>query len=349
MRFPRKRITMDNRKLKVGIIGCGRISVMHFDSVQHLEVAELVACCDIKPERAESCAKEYGIRAYTSYEEMFASEELDAVHLCLPHYLHCKVAEYAFERGVNVLTEKPMDIDLASAEHAVQRAKELGVQFGVVSQCRYNNSAQLVKKTVESGKLGKIISARSVLTWSRPDNYYSESDWKGTWDKEGGGVVIDQAIHSIDLVNWMIDSEIIDVRCYMANHGHDIVKVEDTAEGFITYKSGARYGFYCMNNFGCDLPIEIKLYCEGGRVSMGYDDAYIDYNDGTHEEGHKEAAACEISYGGGKDYWGIRHVKQIEQFYKACLGLEPLEISGTEALKTHKLIMELYDRSGFRK
>jgi predicted dehydrogenase len=174
------------------------------------------------------------------------------------------------------------------------------------------------------------------------------SDWKGTWDKEGGGVVIDQAIHSIDLVNWMINDDIVSISCHMANRGHDIVKVEDTAEGFITYKGGAKYGFYCMSNYGCDLPIEIKLLCERGRVSMGYDDAYVDYCDGTHEEAHPEASATKINYG-GKDYWGVRHVNQIEQFYRACLGEEPLEISGKEALKTHKLIMSLYDASGFRK
>ena len=140
-----------NRKLKVAIIGCGRISVMHFVSVLSLEDTELVACCDIDEEKAEAAAKEYGVRAYTSYEEILECEELDAVHLCLPHYLHCKVAMYAFEKGVNVLTEKPMDIDLESAELAVRRAKECGVQFGVIFQCRYNNSARLVKDAVSSG------------------------------------------------------------------------------------------------------------------------------------------------------------------------------------------------------
>ena len=335
------RITMDNKKLKVGVIGCGRISVMHFESVQHLDEAELVACCDIKPDRAEACAKEYGIRAYTSYEDMFASEELDVVHLCLPHYLHCKVAEYAFEKGVHVLTEKPMDIDLVSAEHAVQRAKELGRQFGVVSQCRYNNSAQLVKKTVESGKLGKIISARSVLTWSRPDNYYSDSDWKGTWDKEGGGVVIDQAIHSIDLVRWVVDSDVVNVSCSMANRGHSAVAVEDTAEGLVTFANGVKYGFYCMNNYGCDEPIEIRLYCENGKVIFGYDDAYITYNDGTKEEAHQSDP--DVSYKNSKDYWGIHHIRQIRQFYNALLGKEPLELSGDEALKTHRLVMQMYE------
>ena len=330
-----------NKKLRVGVIGCGRISVMHFVSIGSIDEVELVACCDIKKERADAAAKEYGVKAYTSYEEMLDTEKLDAVHLCLPHHLHCKVAIAAFERGVHVLTEKPMDIDYASAENAVKRAKELGVTFGVIFQCRYNNSAKLVKDAVTGGRLGKVISARSTLTWTRPDDYYASSDWKGTWDKEGGGVVIDQAIHSIDLTRWVIDSEVESVSCSMANRGHKLVDVEDSAEGLVTFKNGVRYGFYCMNNYGCDEPIEIRLLCEKGRVVFGYDDALITYNDGTTESAHQDEN--KLSYKGGKDYWGIHHVKQIRQFYNALLGREELEISGEEALKTHKLIMDIYE------
>ncbi len=333
-------------KLKVAVIGCGRISVMHFDAIRRSEHAQLVACCDIKKDRAEKAAEKYGCKAYKSYRELFAVEKPNAVHLCLPHYLHSAVAIEAFNSGIHVLTEKPMDVDYESAARAVRIAKETGKQFGIIFQCRYNDSAQLVKKAVVRGKLGKIISARSTLTWTRPDSYYVESDWKGTWDKEGGGVIIDQAIHSIDLVNWLVDSEPIDISCSMANRGHKIVKVEDSAEGLITYKNGVKYGFYAMNNYGCDEPIEIRLLCEKGKVVFGYDDAVITYNDGTKEEVHRDEDTEAVE--GGMDYWGFMHSRQIAQFYKACLGEEPLEISGEEALKTHKLIMALYDKGGMR-
>ena len=336
------------KKLRVAVIGCGRISVMHLVSASVLEEAELVACCDIKEDRANEKAVEYGIKAYTDYKEMIDKEELDAVHICLPHYLHTKVACYAFEHGVNVISEKPMDIDYASAENAVKLAKQKDVLYGVIFQCRYNNAAQLVKKAVSSGKLGKVISARSTLTWTRSDDYYSKSDWKGTWDKEGGGVIIDQAIHSMDLVNWIIDDEIESISVGMENRGHKKVFVEDSAEGLIKYKGGTVYGFWCMNNYGCDEPIEIRLFCENGKATMTYDDAYITYNDGTKEEAHKDTVIQ--NYGKGhKNYWGSMHIKQIKQFYRACLGLEELEISGERALKTHKLICDLYDKGGMRK
>lgn len=335
------------KKLRVGIIGCGRISVMHFASAQALDKAELVACCDIKADRAMHMASEFGIKAYSDYREMIEAEKLDVVHICLPHYLHVPVSMYAMERGIHVICEKPMSVDYDSAVEAVECAEKNNVQYGIIFQCRYNSSVQFVKKTIKSGKLGKIISARSVLTWARPDSYYAESDWKGTWDKEGGGVVIDQAIHSIDLVNWMVDSEIESVSCSMANRGHKIVKVEDSAEGLITYKNGTVYGFYCMNNFGCNEPIEIKLFCENGTVTFGYTDAYIVYNDGTREEAHTENHTLLGKH--GEEYWGCHHINQIEQFYNACLGEEKLELSGKEALKIQELVCRIYECGGMRK
>ena len=117
------------KKLKVGIIGCGRISVMHFEAASKLDMAELVACADIKEDRAIKAAEAYGIVAYTDYKEMIEKEELDAVHLCLPHYLHSEIAIYAMRHGLDVITEKPMDVDLESAEKAVVVAKETGRKF----------------------------------------------------------------------------------------------------------------------------------------------------------------------------------------------------------------------------
>lgn len=326
--------------LRVGVIGCGRISVRHFSSAETLPEAKLVACADIKEERAIDAGKKYKITPYKDYKEMIEKENLDVVHICLPHHLHAEVSSYALSKGVNVLTEKPMAINYESAVKTVEDSKKYGKLFGVIFQCRYNDASVFVKERLDNGKLGKIISARSTLTWTRPDDYYSSSDWKGTWEFEGGGVVIDQAIHSIDLVNWLVNDQVESVSVSMANRGHKSVKVEDSAEGLVTYKNGVKYGFYCMNNYGCDEPIEIRLYCENAKVTFSYNDAYITYNDGTTEECHQDRNA--VVRDGGKEYWGYRHITQIKQFYNACLGKEELQISGEEALKTHKLICDIY-------
>lgn len=330
------------KKLRVGIIGCGRISVRHIGSAMLLPQSELVAVCDIRIERARAAAKDSGANIYTDYKEMLAKENLDCVHICLPHYLHVPVAEYAFGCGVNILSEKPMSIKYEDAERAVKSAKEKGVLYGVIFQCRYNDASVFVKKTLDSGRLGRIKAATSVLTWSRSDDYYGGSDWKGTWDKEGGGVVIDQAIHSIDLVNWFIGETPKSINASMAIRGHKGIKVEDTAEGLIEYKSGIKYAFYCMNNYACDEPISIKLCCEKGKAELSYTSAKIKYSDGTEEGFEEDKNAFRPK--DGKEYWGYKHIRQIEQFYKACLKEEPLEISGEEALKTQKIICEIYNK-----
>ena len=126
------------------------------------------------------------------------------------------------------------------------------------------------------------------------------------------------------------------VKGHASTDYHDYVEVEDTAEGLVTFANGVKYGFYCMNNYGCDEPIEIRLHCEKGDVIFSYDDAYITYKDGTSEEAHQSAP--DVTYKSGKDYWGIHHVRQIRQYYDALLGKEPLEISGEEALKAFDLI-----------
>ncbi len=148
-------------------------------------------CCVLRyidKVKAETSATKYGVnKVYTDYCEMLDKENLDAVHLCLPHYLHVPVAEYAFSKGVNVISEKPMAISYDSAVNCVDAADKAGVLYGVILQCRYNDASVFVKERI-GAKWGKIISARSVLTWNRAKSYYDESDWKGTLEKEGGGV-----------------------------------------------------------------------------------------------------------------------------------------------------------------
>lgn len=331
----------EKRIFRCGVIGCGNISVMHLDSLAALEETDLVAVCDIREDKAAKAAEKYGALAYTDYKEMIAKENLDAVHICLPHYLHIPVTQYALQQGVHVLSEKPMSIGLSEAEETVELADKLNMQYGVIFQCRYNTPSQLVKKRLEEGKLGAIKSARVVLTWSRSDEYYSHSDWKGTWDKEGGGVIIDQAIHSLDLANWFIDSNPVKVESTLHNRHHKAVFVEDTAEGTVYYENGTTLCFYAMNNYAIDEPIEIRMACEKGTVRLSYNDTTISYKDGTTEQEVNHPQEF-VAYSGGKPYWGTQHAMQIYHFYQSLAGKEPLFLSGREALKIQRIICDIY-------
>ncbi len=329
------------KKLRIAIVGCGCISTMHLTPISVMENTELVGVCDIKKDRAVLAGKKYNAAVYTDYQKMILELKPDILHICVPHYLHPIISRFALENGVNVLCEKPMSIRYQDAIDNVKLAKEKGLIYGIILQCRFNDPSAFVKKTLESGELGKIISARSTLTWCKPDSYYSLSDWKGTWDKEGGGVVIDQAIHSIDLVNWFIDSKPVKVQAHLSNRDHEIMEVDDSAEGLIIYENGVRYGFWAMNNYGCDEPIEIRLCCENGKVVMDYDQAEITFNNG--KKLYIRQGDDGLHYEGGKDYWGFRHALEIADFYNAVrTGTQPA-ITGCEALKIQNLICAIYE------
>lgn len=329
--------------LRIGIIGCGNIFTMHATSVMHLNEAEIVGVCDIKKDRADTAAEKFNTKAYYDYKELIDKDKIDVVHICVPHYLHPVITKYSLEKGVHVLCEKPMSIKYNDAIANVKLAEEKKLKYGVIFQCRFNDSAKLIKENIESGKLGKVISARVVLTWCKPDSYYALSDWKGTWGKEGGGVIIDQAIHSLDLANWFINDEPIEIQAHLSNRGHKIMEVDDTGEGFIKYRNGATLGFWAMNNYGCDEPIEIRLLCENGKAVFSYEKAEIFLKDGIYVM--SEQGENGIIYENGKDYWGFQHIKQIKDFYESIeQDIEPF-ISGKEALKIQKIICDIYDKN----
>ena len=329
--------------LKVGIIGCGRISPFHGVPASSQENATVVACCDLVPERAAEKAALFGCkRTYADYMEMIQTEGLDVVHICLPHYLHPPVAIAAMKAGCHVLTEKPMSIALADAEAMVATAKETGKTLGVIFQNRYNAGSVLIKNILEHGGLGRILAAKAMLTWYRADEYYSKSDWKGTWEKEGGGVIIDQAIHTFDLVRYFIGEEIEYIDCHIANREHPAVEVEDVADGVIGFRNGVKAAFWANNYYSHDDQVEIHIACENGTVKMVAEEGHVTYHDGR-EFIAKPNPHDTFDYGGGPSYWGASHVKQIDQFYDALADGEQPEINGEVALETQRMICAMYE------
>jgi len=334
-----------SKKFKVGIIGCGRISRCHGMSVKALENAEVAACCDLLPDASKAMAALFGCeRTYVDFEEMLQVEKLDAVHICLPHYLHAPVAVRAMEMGCHVLTEKPMAITMEQADSMVQAARKYGKALGVIFQNRYNPSSLLVKQCLDSGSLGKILGARATVNWFRDASYYVPGDWHGTLNKEGGGVIINQAIHTLDLMCWLLGYDIEQVECSLANRTlKGVIEVEDCADGLITFKNGVRASFWCMNYNACDAPVMVEGKCEKGTATIIADTAKVVYDDGR-EMCVKPNPADVLDYGGCASYWGVSHFKQIRQFYEALeKGVQP-DINGELILGTaQRMIVSLYE------
>ncbi|MCL1987458.1 MAG: Gfo/Idh/MocA family oxidoreductase [Firmicutes bacterium] len=330
--------------LKAAIVGCGSISSVHANAIQN--IANLVAICDSDTAKTAKFSQTYknvenfqNCRIYKNFEEMLNIGGIDVLHVCLPHFLHEPVSVYAMQRGVNVLCEKPMSISLQEGENMVNAAKNNGVTLGVIFQNRYNPGVQLAKKALDNGKLGKIKSGYLKVTWFRDENYY-KSDWRGKWQTEGGGVLINQSIHTFDLMNYFLANKLDYVSASISNRAHPYIEVEDVAEGVICY-GDVKISFYVNTFHPYDSPVALKLICENGTISIIGDSTTISYLDGTQETVAPETDTTLPA--GAKSYWGVSHKKQISDFYEAIVQQKTPQIDGAEALKTQRLICGIYE------
>lgn len=323
-------------RLKVAVIGCGNVSVVHLAPIVESDVADLIAVCDIKPQRAKAAGEKHGVPWYTNYQDVLDLEP-DAIHICTPHNSHAEITIAAAKKGVHVLTEKPMSISLKDADRMIEVAEQNKVKLGVIFQNRYNASSQAVREVVHSGKLGKILGCRMFVTWNRSDEYYSRSDWKGTWDQEGGGVLIDQAIHTIDLMQWVM-GDIDFLEASIDNRNHDLIDVEDIAEATIFFKNGAIGSLYACNYYSYDADVFLEIHGEKGVARIEKDDALIKINGEPDQLITQTSTSVTL----GKSYWGVNHKTQIEHFYKAILENTAVEIPGQSGRKALEIVRSIY-------
>ena len=328
------------KPFRVGIIGCGNIYKMHAHPLSHMDITQLSAVCDILPDRAYKAADAYGCAAYADYKEMIAREKLDAVHVCLPHYLHPEAVLYALEQGLDVLTEKPMSIAYADALRMSQTAEKTGRRLGVIFQNRYNPGSALVKQALEEGRLGEIRGMRCQVAWRRDQAYYDSADWRGRWDTEGGGVIINQAIHTLDLMRWLSGRDVAQVSASIAHRGTTAVEVEDTAEGLVRFAGGLQGLFYLTINYSADAHTLLELDCERGLARLEGAGGILRFGDGRTEQADEDG--IDAARFGGKDYWGCSHYRQIEAFYRDETGAEAARTCA-EALKTQAMICGIYE------
>ena len=333
---------MSKARFQVGIVGCGNIFPMHAQSLVHTPQIKLAAVCDIRAERARVAGRKYHCPYYTDYQKMLAKEKLDALHVLTPHYLHPSMAIAALNKKINVLVEKPLCIDPRDGEKMIEAARKNKVKLGVIFQNRYNPGTQLAKKNILNGRLGRIKAARILVFYHKPDSFYLKSDWKGTLKKEGGGVLIDQAIHFIDVVRWLINDEVKFIEATTTRRMHKSIEVEDLAEGLIQFKKGAYACFYFINYYSFDSDPQIELDCSKGRAEMVRDSGRVSLYDGTVLKASPRLSEY-IDYGKGrKDYWGFCHWIQIKEFYQALKENRQPQVNGEEGLKTQRIISAIY-------
>jgi UDP-N-acetyl-2-amino-2-deoxyglucuronate dehydrogenase len=322
---------------RVGVVGCGGIAQVHGAVLQHLEGVELVACADIRPERAAAFAEKYGGKAYDSMEAMLEGEQLDAVHLCTPHYLHTPMVKLAVERGLHVFTEKPPVINWEQWGQLQELAKG-PVRVGVCFQNRYNRSVGMLRDILASGKAGKTLGARAFVTWHREAPYYTESGWRGSLKTEGGGALINQSVHTLDLLGQFL-GRANRVEAVMANHHlKGVIEVEDMMEAYIQFGE-ANALFYATTAHCADSPVLVELVCENVTIRMEEQEVTLTWADGTKEH---HSLAAPTTAAGGKAYWGASHGLCIEDFYRCVREEKPFRNDIPGIKDTAELLLSVY-------
>ena len=302
---------------RVAIIGCGSVFSLHSSALNAIDGAEIVAVCDIKEKIAKLRASECNCNYYTDYKKMILAEKPDVIHICLPHYLHGEASVFAMENGCHVLCEKPMEISVASAQKMIRVSEAQKKALGVIFQNRYNNASKMMKYSLESGELGDILGGRMSLWWSRNADYYKSSSWKGRIKYEGGGVVVSQAVHVLDLLLWMVGKVPYSVNADINNFDHDDIEAEDSAYGVIRFDNGALIHFNFTNSYSYNAPMEIEIQCQNGMAKLVGDRATITYNSGRVDTFSAEDSNTNSEYSNAKPYWITSHFLQTDDFYNA--------------------------------
>lgn len=253
-------------RIKTGVIGAGKVGQFHANAYAASPHSEFAGVCDFLPERAEAFAKKYGIKAYTSIEDM-AKDGIQAVSICTPHPIHCDAAVRAARAGMHVIIEKPLASSLEDCDAIIAAARESGVTGATVCQRRYFAPCRRIRKAIDEGKIGTPILGQVNMFGWRSMEYYASDPWRGTWDGEGGGVLVNQAPHQLDLLLWYM-GEIDELYGAWATLNHPELEVDDTALALIRFKSGALGSIIVSNSVNPALYGKVHIFGSNG-ASVG--------------------------------------------------------------------------------
>ena len=251
----------------IAILGCGKVAHLHAKAIQNLPNARLAGVWSRSAKSAETFAAQYSVPFYSEVEDLIKNENISLAIVCTPHPFHREPSEKAALAGANILVEKPLASTLEDADSIIATCRKAGVKLGVISQRRWYAPVKRVKEAIEAGKIGKpVFGTINMLGW-RDRNYYDADEWRGTWKMEGGGVLVNQAPHQLDILLWMM-GEIDEVFGLWKNLNHPFIEVEDTAVAIIKFKSGAIGNIIVSNSQKPGIYGKVHVHGENG-ASVG--------------------------------------------------------------------------------
>ena len=327
--------------LRVAVVGCGDIAAVHLAAIGE-SGEELVGVCDIDEGRRAAAAVHGNCPAFPDLAAMLDAATPDVVHVCTPHHRHADLAAQCLARNVSVLLEKPVAHTLDDGERLAVLAEDSAAVLGVCFQNRYNDTARTVRELLDGGGLGRILGGRASGDWFRDAAYYVRRDWRGRWATAGGGVLMNQAIHTLDLLQWFL-GPVIDVRGTVATLAlSDVIEVEDTAALRMRHRTAAGdvvgSVFSATNGHFENAPAAIEIVTEHARLRLAAD-LTVTHDDGRTEVVHPAAVAS-----GDRAYWGASHGLLIEDFYRHVRAGKRFWIDAPAALESLRVIQAAYDQ-----
>jgi len=318
------------------IIGCGDVSVIHTEALTTLPDVELVGVCDLDPDRRTAAATAHGVPGFADHLALLESARPDVVHICTPHHQHASVAVDCLERGVNVIVEKPLAHTLAEGRRLSDTAERSTAKIAVCFQNRYNPTVQAMHTMLRSGELGDVLGCFASVVWHRTADYYRDRPWRGSWATGGGGLLMNQAIHTVDLVQWLMGD-----LTSLSGHAStrflgDAVEVEDTAEFVAEHADGSRSVFYGTLAHAANAPVTLEVVTDRATLSLKGDLTV------SHRDGRTELVPERKAASGGRAYWGVSHELLIRDFYDRLGSDDPFWISPREALKSLEIVKSIY-------
>lgn len=334
-----------SEKVRIGMVGCGRIARRHADGLSTLPEADWVATCDIVPERADAFAEEYHVpRVYTDAEELFRSGEIDAVTICTPHPAHAPLLIAAAEAGIHAIVEKPLSPSLIEADRMIEAARKANIKAACIFQRRFYPAAQRIRKAIDEGRLGKLTLSECIARIHRDRAYFAQDEWRGKWDSEGGGVLMNQAVHIVDLMQWFMGpaTEVYG-RWSTLLHG-DYIEVEDTTVATISFAGGALGMIECASTFTPPVGFMCTVHGTSGaavgiRESPEGSQAYTDI--WSFEGGEEQRAQWEKEERGGSAFPNF-HRLQLQDFLHAILEDRPPAVTIEDGRKSIEIIQAIY-------
>jgi UDP-N-acetyl-2-amino-2-deoxyglucuronate dehydrogenase len=340
----------DHRRIRVGIAGAGLIGQVHAAALRSLPEADLVAVCDAIPGKAAVFVPDHapGAAVFDDLTTMLEQGQVEVVCVCTPHPQHADVVVACAERGVHTIVEKPFTVTLAEADRAIAASRQHGTQLGVIFQRRWYPGSQRIRAAIDEGRLGRPILGEAIIEFWRGQDYYNLAPWRGRWDTEGGGVLINQAPHMIDLLQWYM-GPVEEVFCYWDNLAHPYVEVEDAAVAVVRFQGGGlglikasncnnpqlRYGVTITGSNGATVDVTLQ---EGD--TMGHNFVWTL----PGEEGSVERWMAEEKASGLREMPDF-HALQLRDFLAAVREGRDPAVTGEEGRKTVEIIQALY-RSG---